>query len=241
MLIHRMDVEKTLRWIGLSTNESKLYLAMLKEGTSKAGKLARLAQLNRTSTYEALRSLLEKGLASYVIQENRKWFSAVDPKRLVEYIKEKEEEAKKVLPELEKQYTTPEEKHNVTLYYSYNGIKTVFMDILREGKDNCVLDSEVNFTERMPYFVPQFKREIEKAGIKIKHIARKGVRVNPTKTTTVRFLDLKTMSPVATNIYGDKVALIIWTENPEAVIIKNKAAAEAYREYFEELWKISKR
>ncbi len=235
-----MDVERTLKWIGLSTNESKVYLSMIRKGTSKAGRLAKYAQLNRTSTYEALRGLLEKGFASYVIKDNRKWFTAVDPKRLVEYVHEKEEEAQKVLPELEKQYASPEEKHNVTLYYGYKGVKSVFLDILREAKDNCVLDSELKFTEHMPYFVPHFKRGVEKAGIKIRHIARTGVDVSPTQTTKVKYLDLKTKSPVATNIYSDKIAIIIWSTTPEAVIIKNKLATDAYREYFEELWKIAK-
>ncbi len=234
------SIEKTLHWIGLSKNESKLYLVMLREGSAKAGRIAKLAQLNRTSTYEALRSLLDKGLAGYVVKENHKWFNAVNPKRLVEYVDEKKKEAKKILPELEERYSIPKEKNDVTLYYGKKGVKSVLMDIIRDKKPNSVLDSEVKLAERLPYFQPQFKRGIEKAKIPIRHITRRGVTVSPTRTTTVRYLNFKTKSPVATNIYGDKIAIIIWSETPEAVIIKNKLAAEAYREYFEKLWKLSK-
>ena len=85
------------------------------------------------------------------------------------------------------------------------------------------------------------RREVEKRGIHIRHIVRKGVDVSPTKTTNVRYFDLKTKSPVSTNIYGDKIAIIIWSKNPEAVVIKNKLAAKAYKEYFEELWKSAKK
>jgi sugar-specific transcriptional regulator TrmB len=232
-----MNIEKTLKWLGLSNNESKIYLVMLKRGTSKAGKIARFAQLNRTSTYSAINSLLDKGLASYVIRENRKWFTAVEPKRLIEFLKEKVESAEKIMPELEKQYNEPKEDHNVTLYNGYKGVKTLFMDMLKVNKDIYVLDSEVKFGEVMKYFVPQYKRAVERQGIKIKHIVRTGVDVNPTKTTVTKYLDLKTKSPASTTIYGDKIALIIWSKRPEAVLIKNRLAAEIYKEYFEILWK----
>ena len=35
---------------------------------------------------------------------------------------------------------------------------------------------------------------------------------------------------------GDKIALIIWTDEPEGIIIENEAAAKAYRSYFEFMW-----
>lgn len=42
---------------------------------------------------------------------------------------------------------------------------------------------------------------------------------------------------ITTNIYADKVALILWTDVPEAIIIKNKEAYESFKDYFEILWK----
>jgi hypothetical protein len=138
-------------------------------------------------------------------------------------------------------YRAPKEEHQVTLYYGYKGLKSVFQNILREGKENWVLDSEGQFTERMPYYAPHFKREAEKIKLKIKHLVRRGVDLKPTKTTEVRYYTSKQVaSPSVINIYGDKIAIIIWTEQPEAVIIKNKAAADSFRNYFEMLWKSAK-
>jgi hypothetical protein len=60
-------------------------------------------------------------------------------------------------------------------------------------------------------------------------------------TTDLRFFPLVIgEQTITTNIYSDKIALILWTDLPEAVLIKNKAAAEAYRSYFEILWKQAK-
>ncbi len=235
-----MDLDEVLRDAGLTRNEVKVYLSLLKIGSSTAGKIARLANLSRTSTYEALRSLIEKGLVSYVIKENKKWFSPTNPKRILDYIKEKESKLQEILPRLIGMYKTPIERSQVNVYYGLKGVKSVLLDIANRADENRVLDAEVKFTERMPYFSAKFKSEIERKKVKIKHIARKGVDVHPTATTEVRYLDLKTESPVAINIYDDKIAIIIWSDVPMAVVIENELAAKAYREYFDILWKFAK-
>ena len=88
------EMVSSLEKVGLTKIEARVYMVLLKHGSVKAGKIAREANLNRTTTYDALKRLLEKGLASYVIQENRKYFQPVEPQRLVEFIKEKETEAR---------------------------------------------------------------------------------------------------------------------------------------------------
>jgi len=234
------DVVEKLRFLGLTKIESKVYLALLKLGANLAGKVSREAQLNRTTTYYALKSLIDKGLASYVVQANRKWFKATTPEILLELLKEKEEEAKKIIPALTELYRAPKEEHQVTLYYGLKGVKSVFQNILREGKPNFVVDSEGQFTERMPFYAPHFIREVERIKIPIKHIVRRGVDIKPTKTTEVKYIPRETKSESVINIYGNKVAIIIWTDPPEAVIIKNKAAADSFKSYFDILWKAAK-
>jgi sugar-specific transcriptional regulator TrmB len=234
------DVVEKLKFLGLTKVEAKVYLALLKRGASLAGKISKEAQLNRTTTYYALKSLIDKGLASYVVQANRKWFKATTPEILLELLKEKEEEAQKIIPKLTALYRAPKEEHQVTLYYGLKGVKSVFQNILREGKPNFVIDSEGQFTERMPYYAPHLIREVEKKGIIIKHIVRRGIDIRPTRTTEVRFIPKKVESQSVINIYGDKVAIIIWTDPPEAVIIKNKTAAESFRNYFDIIWKSAK-
>jgi hypothetical protein len=57
----------------------------------------------------------------------------------------------------------------------------------------------------------------------------------------VKYLPEKYASPLAVNIYGDKVAIILWSkETPLAIVIKNRAIAEGYRKYFEFMWKVAK-
>lgn len=234
------ELQRSLERIGLSRNEAKIYLTLLKTGLSKAGDISKRSEINRTTTYDALKRLLEKGLVGYVIKANRKWFQPVNPKRLTEFAKEKEEEARKILPTLGGIYKEPEEKHSVTLFHGYKGIKSIFQDIIREGKTNCVMDSEGQFADRMPYYAPYFVKQLEKRRIKVKHLVRAGRDINPSRTTEVRFIHKKTKSQSVINIYGDKVAILVWTEPPEAVVIKNKAVSDSFRDYFEMFWKMAK-
>ena len=83
-----------------------------------------------------------------------------------------------------------------------------------------------------------FVKELEKRKIKVRHIVRRGKEIHPSRTTTVRYFPLAFKeTTITTNIYAGKIALIIWTEPPEAIIIENKAAYESYKDYFELLWK----
>lgn len=234
------EIINKLKFLGLTKIEAKIYLVLLKLGMSKAGQISKEIQINRTTTYDSLRRLLDKGLVSYVVQANTKVYEATNPEIILELVKEKEKEAKSIIPQLKEIYKRPKRKKDVTLYYGYKGVKSVFQDILREGKEILVLDDEGGFSSKMPYYAPHYIREIEKKKIPIKHIVREGVKINSTKTTKVRHISKKTKSFSAMDIYGDKVAIIIWTEPPEAVIIKNKTAADSFRSYFEELWKNSK-
>jgi sugar-specific transcriptional regulator TrmB len=233
----------TLEKFGLSHNEAKVYINLLTLGSAMAGKIAKEAMMDRTSCYDALKKLVKKGLVSYVVEANRRLFKAISPDRLLGILKERQEDIERVLPELKEMYRPEKGKSNVTMFKGYRGIKTVFEDILVEakGKENLVIDSSGKFVDKMPYYVTHFVKGLEKNKIKVRHIVRHGIDIHPSKTTSVRYFDTKLKETVvSTNIYGDKIAIILWTDVPEAIIIENKAAADSYRDYFEVLWKASK-
>lgn len=234
------ELLETLERFGLSHNETKVYLTLLKLGSAMAGKIAKEAMMDRTSCYDSLKRLLKKGLISYALEANRKLFKSENPSKLLSYLKEKEEDIEKILPELSSIYKQEKEKYNVTMFKGYKGVKSVFEDILKEakGKENLVIDSSGLFVEKMPYYAPHFIKGLEKNKIRVRHIVRRGKDIHPSKTTEVRFFSKKLKeTTITTNIYDNKIAIILWTDVPEAIIIENKGAADSYRDYFEILWK----
>ena len=73
--------------------------------------------------------------------------------------------------------------------------------------------------------------------IKVKHLVRKGRDIKPGINTEVKYIDKGTESEAVFNIYGDKIAIIIWSEPPEAVVIKNKSVSDSFKYYFDLIWK----
>jgi HTH-type transcriptional regulator, sugar sensing transcriptional regulator len=235
------SVEKTLENLGFSTNEIKVYLVLNDHGSMKAGRIAKLAKIDRSSVYNALKSLLEKGLASYVLIGEIKWFQATGPKRLVEYIQEQQEDVKSIIDELHQRHKAHKIEGQVRLFKGIKGVKSIFLDIARTGKNNYVFGSEGQFSERMPEFALQFKRMKKEKRFKTHLICRKDRRELDAQTSDHRFLPKVTESPAVTNIYGDKIAIIIWTPEPEGIVIENAAAAKAYKSYFDFMWKNGKK
>ena len=235
-----MEIEKVLEKLGFSPNEIKVYIALNSHGSTKAGKVAKIAHIDRSSCYNALNTLLEKGLASYVSIGKVKWFQATGPKRLLDYLKEQEEDVKSILPKLDELHKATKIEGQVRLFKGIKGIKTIFLDIIKEKKDNYVFGSEGQFSEKMPEFALQFDRLKKENNIRTKLLLRKGRKELDKKTSEYRYVPNISESSAVTNIYGDKIAIIIWTDEPEGIIIENSAAAKAYRNYFDFMWSKAK-
>ncbi len=230
-----------LKHSGLTKSESKVYLALLRKGSSKAGTIAKESELDRTSTYNCLKSLLHKGLVSYVVIGKIKYFQALNPNNLEIYIKDKLDTIKQILPELQQLYKSTKLQENVRLFKGNKGVKYILDDIVKEGKDNCIFGSEGQLKERQPYYAKRFLAQLQEKKISVRSIIRKSRKKYNTKLQEYRYISMATESPVVTNIYGNKISIIIWSEIPEIIMIDNKTAADAYREYFEFMWKSAKK
>lgn len=231
---------QTLEKIGFSPNEIKVYLTLNGNGSTKAGKISKLAHIDRSSAYNALKLLIEKGMVSYVIIGRVKWFQATGPRRILDYLKEQESDVQEILPGLQEAHKAKKMEGQVRLFKGLKGVRSVFLDIIRTGKDNYVFGSEGQLSERMPDFTLQFERMKKAAHISTKNLIRKGRTELDKNTSEHRYAPNIAESPAVTNIYGDKIAIIIWTDEPEAIIIENPSAAKAYKSYFDFMWKNSK-
>src|SRR3989338_2326474 len=231
------SIEKTLEKIGLSGNEIKVYLTLTDQGSMKAGRISKLAHMDRSSAYNAIQMLLDKGLVSYVLIGKIKWFQATGPQRILEYLKEQQDDVMSILPGLQERHKRKKIEGQVRLFKGIKGVKSVFLDIIRTGKNNYVFGSEGQFSKVMPEFAYQFDRMKKEKGIKTQLILRKDRKELDRKTSNHKYLPNISESPAVTNIYGDKVAIVIWTDEPEGIIIENAAAAKAYKSYFDIMWK----
>ncbi len=65
--------------VGMSKNETKVYLALIALGSATAGSLIKKADIPRSKIYIVMDKLIEKGLASFMLKGRVKYFQASPP------------------------------------------------------------------------------------------------------------------------------------------------------------------
>ena len=84
------DKQDVLEAIGLSKNESKVYLFLLRLGSSTATEITKESCVHRSNVYDALESLIKKGCVSYIKKMDRTYFAAANPENLKNILREKQ-------------------------------------------------------------------------------------------------------------------------------------------------------
>lgn len=241
---------KALREIGLSENEVKVYLSLLKKGPCLASDVAYDSRLNRTLVYDLIEKLIEKGMANYVIRENRKYFNASSPRNILEYIEErkrsldlKRDEIESLIPLMENLKKNDEEVV-VEVFKGTEGAKTVFNHVIEVGETLRVFPWIGAFYERMPVFYRNYLKRIKERKIHREIITaeeKKSLISDEEPLVKVRYLPSYFDIPSSTWLYGNYVVICIQAEEITLVRIKSKTAAEANNRFFEGLWKIAKK
>jgi len=226
--------------LGLTLTEAKIYVTLVDLGRAQAGVISRKTGIHRRSVYDALERLIEKGLVSYIKENDQRHYSPTDPERINELLKQTENDIGTILPTLKAKYEEVKQKQETLFYRGVEGIKTIFEDQITTGKDVFILGAAANADEILRFYLPHYtsKRVTRKIKLHLVYAGRKHPKHVP--LGNIRYLPEEFASPVSTNIYGDKVAIILWGYEPVAILIKDKRVAETYRNYFDALWKTAK-
>ena len=95
-----MSLIKDLEKLNLNKKEAKLYLALLELGEANLQTIADKAKLKRTTVYDVLDSLKEKGLIRLTSRGKRIYYYAENPKVIELVFQEKINKLQNILPEL---------------------------------------------------------------------------------------------------------------------------------------------
>jgi len=232
---------KTLEKLGLEEKEIKIYLGLLKLNNATATKISDETRIERTLCYSIVNKLIDKGLVSYIIENNVKYFKPAPPERLMQDLKEKEEELKAIMPELINLRKFKQEKTKAEIYQGKEGMKTVLRDIIKNKKNYICFGEEGRFQETLPIYSQQFMKRLEESGIKERVLVKERQKVIKSRNSEFRYVSEEFMYPSSTVVYGDKTAIIVWSHPFLTILVENKEVADSYKSYFEMLWKIAKK
>ncbi len=227
-----------LEEIGFSTAEAKIYLTLINSNGLFASEISKRSELNRRTTYDVLQRLQNKGFVSTSIESNRNIFYAVEPVVILSKIDDLKLKAQKLLPELEEIYKSTADDQETTTFTGKKGIKSILQQILN-SKQYLAFGSNEKFPELMAHEFDLFQKEKLRRKIKSKVLLSEEMRSNNflnVSFTSVKFLPKILSQPTTTFIFDGCVAIIIWSDIPIGVLIKNKTLFKTYSSYFNFLW-----
>ncbi|MFH1316879.1 MAG: helix-turn-helix domain-containing protein [Candidatus Woesearchaeota archaeon] len=247
-----MNPKLILENAGLAGNEVKIYLDLLGLGSALAGEITKKSSINRTNVYDALERLIEKGLVSYVIKANRKYFEAAEPTRITKFLSEKQEELEQkkklvnsILPELKAKRMLSKGPQEATIFKGRKGIKSVAEDVIKTKKELLVFGAEGKFVSLFTHYARQWHLKRKENRIQLKILFNEKIRKKKSKDKfpicQMRFCSNMQETPATTWIYGDKVAIMVWGEQPIATLIRSKEVAKSYKVNFDFLWELAKK
>lgn len=241
-----MEIQEVFEQIGLSKSEIEIYLRLLKLGESKVNKIKENLNFPRSTIYATLDSLIQKGYVCYVIKSGVKYFEAVNPKRILLNLQEKEKNFQEILSQLEKIYRVSSEKPFVEIYEGKEGLKTIFETVKKDNPSEEFVISNTEIFKLLEFYFPHYMEEKRKLGIKTKAIGPKSKDVEKylkelkekIRGQEIRFLPESFALDSRIQIYNDKTIII--NEEKESLMsisIKDKKVASTMKKIFDNLWK----
>ncbi|MBU0907006.1 MAG: hypothetical protein KKD18_05040 [Nanoarchaeota archaeon] len=240
--------EELLKGIGLSSNEAKVYEAMLKMGEASVQALSLKSGVHRRNVYDSLAKLQEKSLAHESFVKGEKFFKPADPERLLEILREKEVVIGRRLPDLQNLFHFKESKVEAYFHKGIEGFKTYLQDILDTGETVYFIGAKAFWLDsRLEHYLYHFDKERKKRGIKFIHLFDAEVKVQKPEILKVvgkpyKFLPAKYSSQTAVDIFGDYVVAFAGVsvgelqETPIQFVMKSRTLADGYRKFFQFMW-----
>ncbi|MEK7084393.1 MAG: helix-turn-helix domain-containing protein [Patescibacteria group bacterium] len=235
--------KQLLKSLGLSDSQVKVYAAALELGEANMQELSEKSGVKRTSIYNFIEELKERGLMTETRKRKRRVYSAVHPAQLLEIEKTRIGELERVLPELLAIHNRQKTKPRVTFYEGMDRVLEVYTDQLREKKPIFAYEDLEHMVGSMPdSFLANWPMERAKKNIPFASISRDSEVARAFTKKNIKFLrrsklvkanDWKT----EINIYGNKVAMMTFRpDHPICVLIEDKDIAETMRANWQMFW-----
>ncbi len=233
-----------LKNLGLNKKETDVYLACLELGKSSVIQIAKKAGIKRTTAYNIIESLLERGFLSKHKDRKGQKFLAESPEKILAVLQQSQKDLKQLMPNLLAITGTESEfKPEVKFYQGKDGLNALYGEIL----NSCQKGDELigYYAEELASFFPDFVKKRVAKGIKARAIGIESATIREYKKKDKQELrNTKLVSKEALPLGIEKiiyrnnnVAFMSFRGFPFGVIIKSPQIHKAEKAIFELLWK----
>jgi sugar-specific transcriptional regulator TrmB len=242
------ETEKVLLDVGFSGKEIAVYVALLSLGKGIVTKISRTASISRTTTYDVLDNLSQKGLVNISGKEPKQEYVAEPPEKLEKFIKKEIEKKNNnlnriqdIIPELRSIYKEGE-RPKIKFYEGLSGLEEVYNDTLTAKETIVAYACYEDMEPLLPkYFESYYKRRV-KNKIFARGIAPKTDMAIEHKNKDVE--EMRELSLVPKDkyyftpdieIYDNKVMIASWKDKL-GIIIESAEISDAMKKIFELAW-----
>lgn len=248
--------EKILMNIGLSGDQAKVYLFLVKNGMTPAKGIATKTGLGRALAYKVLGQLTALGLAEKRENVGKiALFFPTHPQKVKEMITAKKVETEKSIASFDSAYNLLASdfnmllgKPNVQFFEGVEGLQRVYDDILEVGEEIKIVSSPIDeHRDKTLHLIrEQIKKQVAQ-NIRTKAITPHGGQEYATPVAedekwliTRKVVPAEKLHiPAQIIMYGDKVAITNFKENILTILIESRYIAETFRIMFEYIWEKS--
>lgn len=240
--------------LGLTQNQIKIYLSLLKNNNLTISELASKIKLTRSSIYENLRSLEIQGYILKELRQKKEIYKAINIEKLTVKLAAKSRSTARMktklelmLPQINKWLNNKEEIPQVELFEGKRSQELIFDEIKEFSKDRILIASPDSYFTLYPHRV-----DTEEIKIRTEKDKQRGI-INRKIITDTKFTKkvLKTGVPgvreikvlpkdvkfkSAVTVYDNKVIIYSQKGKVFTVVLKSKVIASMMKQIFKTLW-----
>lgn len=244
-----MILHKNLQALGLNKKEAGVYLAVLELGEASIGALVKKSGIKRTTAYDIIGSLREKGLLTLTKNKKRTRYLAEDPRVLEHRLEEQKRTFRDMLPELLAITNSIDRKPRIRYYEGLDGIKEVYKDVLRHPDMELLAWVPEEAVEK---FDEQFLNEYYIPRRTEKKIWQRVIAPDMPSMRKYRDLDQQSLRrtrlipaekfplDVEISLYGERKIAVMSFEEGMGMIIESKKLFTTLKSIFEMNWEACK-
>ena len=244
------DILKDLKALGLDTNESTVYLSLLKLGEVGASKIVFDTHFHGQTVYDALYSLESKNLVRHNLVKGRKKFLAQNPSILIDLIEKQKGIASQIVEKIEKRFTAIDVENIEIIKGRESFVLNEFKHLkeLPQGSELLILGGTGDtFIKNFGKQFNEYDYQRGKKQIKVRYIGSEKQREylidSQNKRNDFEYRFLPDVFSGITNITIFKnyaVVIYLFDETVTTIKIGNKKITQSYIDFFETLWKLGK-
>jgi sugar-specific transcriptional regulator TrmB len=237
--------QKELENLGLDNKEVQVYLSLLEIGEASIAKISKKSGVKRTTVYNAIEALKEKGLVSSTVKRQSTLYIAEDPRKLEQELSEKMLSLKNILPELLSISNFIDKKPKIKFFEGFGGLKDVYMDTLNYPDRELLAWISEKYVESFDenflydYYVP----ERVKRKIWVRALAPDDPHISRFKEEDEKSLRRTRLIPtekypfsVEINLYGKNKIGIVSFEEKIGLIVESEKIYGTLKSIFEINW-----